>query len=100
MILSSAILLASCLALNSASDKITAGDLAGEFPGLAAIASDTPLSVAPAPGIARVFRIPELKTMAQNFHVEPPQKEICIQRTVALADTARMQAAMQASLPG
>jgi flagellar basal body P-ring formation protein FlgA len=95
----SAILLAGCLALHSASDQITAGDLAPAFPGLEAVPPETPLGPAPAPGIARVFRVSELKILAGSFHVDAPGREICIQRTVAVPDPARMLAAMQKALP-
>jgi flagella basal body P-ring formation protein FlgA len=100
MIAFGALLLMNCLAVSSASDRITAADLAPAFPGLQAIAPDTPLGIAPAPGVARVFRAPELKTIAEGFHVAPPAGEICIQRTVAPADPGRMLAAMQKTLPG
>lgn len=92
-------LLMTCLAVESASDRITAADLAPAFPGLEAIPPDTPLGIAPAPGVARVFRAPELKTIAEGFRLAPPAGEICIQRTVAPADPGHMLAAMQKTLP-
>jgi flagella basal body P-ring formation protein FlgA len=94
------ILLVSCLAVNPGSDHITAHDMVPLFPGLGTIAPETPLALAPAPGVARVFRIPELARMAADFHLEVPQTEICVQRNVAPPDPSRMLAAMQHTLPG
>ena len=93
------ILMVSCLAMNPAADHITTGDLAPAFLGLTAIPADTPLAVAPAPGVARVFRVPELAAVAANLHVEAPKSEICVQRTVAPLDPAHLLAAMQKALP-
>jgi flagella basal body P-ring formation protein FlgA len=99
MIAFGAVLLMNCLAVQSASDRISAADLAPAFPGLETVPPDTPLALAPAPGVARVFRVPELKTMAEGFHLTTPAGEICIQRVVAPPDPARMLAAMQKTLP-
>lgn len=99
MIPFSAILMASCLTVNSAADHITAGDLAPQFPGLETIPAETPLAIAPAPGVVRVFRIPELARLSANLHLNPPRAEICVQRPVTQLDPARMLAAMQAALP-
>jgi hypothetical protein len=46
-----------------------------------------------------VFRLPELATIAANFHLDAPQTEICIQRDVAPPDPSRLLAAMQRTLP-
>jgi flagellar basal body P-ring formation protein FlgA len=99
MILLSAILLAGCLAVNPAADHVTAGDLVPLFPGLETVPADTPLGWAPAPGVSRVFRVPELAAFAANFHLEAPHNEICVQRTVTPPDPARMLTAMQKVLP-
>jgi flagella basal body P-ring formation protein FlgA len=99
MIAFSALLFVNCLAVTAASDRITASDLAPAFPGLESIPPDTPLAIAPAPGVARVFRGPELKNIARNFHLATPAGEICIERTVAPPDPARLLAAMQTTLP-
>jgi flagella basal body P-ring formation protein FlgA len=99
MISFGALLFLNCLAVQSASDRITAADLAPAFPGIERIPPDTPLAIAPAPGVARVFRVPELKTIAEGFHLAPPAGEICIQRTVAPPDPGRMLTAMQKTLP-
>jgi flagellar basal body P-ring formation protein FlgA len=99
MILLSAILLAGCLAVKPAADHITAGDLVPLFPGLETVPADTPLGWAPAPGVSRVFRVPELAAFAANFHLDAPHSEICVQRTVTPPDPARMLTAMQKVLP-
>jgi flagella basal body P-ring formation protein FlgA len=99
MIAFGTLLFLNCLAVQPTSDRITAADLAPAFPGLEAIPPDTPLAIAPAPGVARVFRAPELKTIAEGLHLTPPVGPICIQRTVAPADPGRMLAAMQKTLP-
>jgi flagella basal body P-ring formation protein FlgA len=100
MIAFGALLLVNCLAVPSAADRITAADLVPVFPDLEAIPPDTPLAIAPAPGMARVFRVPELKMIAEGFHLAPPASEICVQRKVAPPDPERMLAAMQKTLPG
>ena len=95
-----AILLAGCLAVRAGSGLITAGDLAPAFPSLETVPPDTPLGLAPSPGVARVLHLAELEKIAARFQVEAPRREICVQRAVAPPDPARMLAAMQAVLPG
>jgi flagella basal body P-ring formation protein FlgA len=99
MILLGAFLLASCLAVNSATDQVTAADLAPAFPGMETLDAATPLALAPAPGVARVFRLPELGRWAERFHLAPPPAEICVKRPVAPLDLERAFAAMRTSLP-
>jgi flagella basal body P-ring formation protein FlgA len=94
-----AFLLASCLALNSATGQITAADLAPGFPGLEALDAATPLVPAPAPGVARVFHLAELRRMADRFHLAAPAADICVERPVAPLDIDRALAAMRAALP-
>jgi flagella basal body P-ring formation protein FlgA len=93
------ILLTTCLAANPASDRITAADLAPQFPGMEAAPPDTPLALAPAPGVARVFHILELERVAAHFGLEAPRAEICVQRKVAPPDPGQMLLAMQKVLP-
>jgi flagella basal body P-ring formation protein FlgA len=94
-----AILLAGCLAVRAASGLITAGDLAPEFAGLETVPPDTPLGLAPAPGVARVLHLAELEKISARLQVEAPRREICIERAVAPPDPARMLATMQRVLP-
>jgi flagella basal body P-ring formation protein FlgA len=94
-----AFLLASCLALNSATDQVTAADLAPGFPGMETLDAGTPLAVAPVPGVARVFHLADLGRLAERFHLPPPPAEICVERPLAPLDLDKALAAMRASLP-
>jgi flagella basal body P-ring formation protein FlgA len=88
--------LAGCLAVGAASDRILAGDLAAGFPEWAAVPAETPLGLAPAPGVQRVFRVLELRHLAQRWSLSTvPDREICVTRPVAVLTAARLLAAMQ-----
>jgi flagella basal body P-ring formation protein FlgA len=92
--------LAGCLAANAGSDRIVAGDLAPAFPAMAGLPADTPLGLAPAPGVARVFRLPELRMLAARFHLPAaPADEICVERPVSPLEPDRLLQAMQRTLP-
>ena len=95
-----ALTVAGCLAVSPGADRITARDLAAGIPGLAAPDSDLPVAWAPAPGVDRVFRVPELQRLAKrlDWDVEPAA-DICFTRPVAPPDPARYLAAMRKSLP-
>lgn len=93
------LLLASCLVLQSLSDHITVADLVPAFPTLKAVAPETPLALAPAPGVVRVFRNSELRSMADRWSVEAPEGEICIGRPVTPLDPNQLLDAMQRALP-
>ena len=99
MILLSSFLLASCLAVNAVSDHVTAGALAAAFPGLEALPPETPLTLAPAPGVTRVFRLPELRRIAARFDVSAPEAEICVERTVAPLDPDALLEIFKKELP-
>lgn len=94
--------LAGCLAVGAGSDRITAGDLAPVFPGLESIASETPVALAPAPGVERVFRAPELRQLAARLNTVAPAgiSEVCFERPVARLDPARLLDAMRRQMPG
>ena len=91
-----------CLAVEPGADHVVAGDLAGGFPPLAALAPDTPVALAPAPGMARVFRASDWRLLAARFHLDagpasaPP---VCVERPVAPLEAPRLLAAMRRSLP-
>jgi flagella basal body P-ring formation protein FlgA len=91
-----------CLAVEPGADRILARDLAAAFPPLAAVPPATEIALAPAPGVARVFRAADLRLLAARFHLdaapaaEPP---ICVERPVAPLDAPRLVAAMRKSLP-
>ena len=84
-----------CIALAGGSDHITAADL-----GFDGIAPATPIALAPAPGVQRMFRMPELQRLALRFKVETaPEKDICVERRTVPLDRARVLEAMQRQLP-
>jgi flagella basal body P-ring formation protein FlgA len=92
--------LAGCLAVGADRDRILAGDLAAGFPEWAAVPAETPLGLAPAPGVPRVFRLLELRRLAERWSLSPvPDREICVTRPVAVLTAARLLAAMQSEMP-
>jgi flagella basal body P-ring formation protein FlgA len=100
MIPLAAFALAGCLAVSSGADRIVAGDLAPAFPGFAAVAPDTELALAPAPGVTRVFSPPELQRLALRLRLAPaPQTAICVERPVAAPDPSRILTAMHKDIP-
>jgi flagella basal body P-ring formation protein FlgA len=89
-----------CLAVSPGSDQILVRDLAPAFPSLASAAPETPVALAPAPGVARVFRVAELRSLAVRLNLPaPPDREICVTRPVAAPDPAQLLAAMRKELP-
>jgi flagella basal body P-ring formation protein FlgA len=92
--------MASCLAVSPASDRITTGDLAAAIPGLTVPAPGAQVALAPVPGVQRIFRVPELRRLAERlqWNVEP-SADICVERPVSPPDPARLLEAMQRSLP-
>ncbi|HEY1497259.1 MAG TPA: flagellar basal body P-ring formation chaperone FlgA [Candidatus Solibacter sp.] len=99
MITVATLALGACLAVGAASDQVVAGDLAAGAPEWAAIPAETPLALAPAPGVQRVFRLPELRRLALRWNLTPPERELCVTRPVAVPDPALLLAAMRAQLP-
>ena len=96
MIPLAAFALAGCLAVGTARDRIVAGDLAAGFPQWAAVPAETTLGLAPAPGVQRVFRVLELRRLAERWSVSPvPDREICVTRPVAALTAGQVLAAMQ-----
>ena len=100
MIPLAALAMTGCLAVSASSDRILASDLAAAIPGLTVPVSDTPVALAPAPGVRRVFRVPELRRIALRLHwgVEP-SADICVERPVSPPDPDRLLAAMRKALP-
>ena len=89
-----------CLAVSPGSDQILIGDLAGAFPGLEPAASGLAVALAPAPGVERVFRLPELRRLAARFNLPvAPASEVCVVRPVSPPDPALFLAAMRKELP-
>jgi flagella basal body P-ring formation protein FlgA len=92
--------LGTCLAVGAASDQVLAGDLASIAPEWSSIPPETPLSLAPAPGVQRVFRLPELRRLALRWNLTSlPERELCVTRPVARLDPAVLLAAMRQQLP-
>lgn len=92
--------LVGCLAVGAANDQILAGDFAAAFPEWAAVPPTTPLGLAPAPGMQRVFRLPELRRLAEHWGLSPvPQRDVCVTRPVAVFTADRLLAVMQKELP-
>ena len=99
MITVATLALGACLAVGAASDHVLAGDLAAAAPEWSAIPPETPLALAPAPGVQRVFRLPELRRLALSWNLAPPERELCVTRPVAVPDPALLLAAMRTQLP-
>ncbi len=101
MIPLAAFALAACLAVGPGHDQILAGDLAAAFPEWAALPADTPLALAPAPGVPRVLRAPELRRLADRWKLPAsPEREICVTRPSAVIPPERLLEAMQKEIPG
>src|SRR5882724_13208540 len=101
MITLASVVLAGCLAVSGGSDHITLRDLAPAFPGLDAATPDQAVGLAPAPGIQRVFRLPELRRLALRLNIAAdPRTEICFERRVVPLDPARLLEAMRKQMPG
>jgi flagella basal body P-ring formation protein FlgA len=100
MIHLAALALAACLAVGAGSDQVLAGDLAAAFPEWSAVPPETALALAPAPGVQRVFRLPELRRLAERWNLSPaPDREACVTRPVAVISAERLITAMQKELP-
>jgi flagellar basal body P-ring formation protein FlgA len=96
-----ALAVAGCLAVAAGSDQIVLRDLAPVFTSFDAASADTPVAFAPAPGVRRIFRLPELRQLAARFHMElRGQEEICLERPLAPLNPARLRDAMVEALPG
>ena len=92
--------LAGCLAVNASHQSILPGDLLPAFPAMAGLPPDTAVAAAPAPGVARVFRAPELRMLGARFHIEAPAADrICVWRPVYPLQPERLREAMRRSLP-
>jgi flagella basal body P-ring formation protein FlgA len=100
MILLLSMALAGCLAVGAGSDQIVARDLVPVYPEMASLDPGTPVGHAPEPGVSRVFRADDLRTLALRLGLPVvPEAEFCVERPVAPLDPAQLLAAMQAVLP-
>jgi len=95
-----AIVVAACLAVNPRSDHITAGDLAASVPEFAPVAAETPVALAPTPGIRRVLYRADLERIAARLNVTvTAPSDVCFERRLTPRDESTIKAAMQRSLP-
>jgi flagella basal body P-ring formation protein FlgA len=100
MITVATLALGACIAVGAGSDQVLAGDLVAAAPEWSAIPPESALALAPAPGVERVFRLPELRRLALRWKLaRPPEMELCVIRPVAVPDPALLLAAMRAQLP-
>jgi flagella basal body P-ring formation protein FlgA len=91
---------AACIAVSPESDRISASDLTLSFPAFAAVPGDTPVALAPAPGVRRIFSIPELRRLAARWGVAgDPEREVCVERRTAPLEASRLLEAMQRQFP-
>ena len=95
-----ALAIAGCFAVNADSGQILAGDLADAIPGLAVPAPRIPVALAPAPGVSRVFHVPELRRMSERFGWNwQPDRNVCVARPVTPPDPTQFLAAMRKAMP-
>ena len=93
--------LAGCFSVDPASDSISAGDVAKAWPALASLAPDTAIGLAPAPGVVRMFGLPELRQVAARFQIkELPPAGVCFERRTAPLDPAALRQVLLRELPG
>src|SRR5256885_1842974 len=91
--------IAACFALDTPKDQILAGDFARGLPEWAGVPPETPVALAPAPGVQRVLRFPELHRLATRWRLTDPASDICFIRPVAVIPPERMLETMRAQLP-
>ncbi|HUI56506.1 MAG TPA: flagellar basal body P-ring formation chaperone FlgA [Bryobacteraceae bacterium] len=80
-------------------DRILGKDLAAALPAFGAIPGETVLGNSPMPGSRRVFRSPEIQSLARRYSIalrEAP--EVCFEWAMEPLDHARIVEAMRASL--
>jgi flagella basal body P-ring formation protein FlgA len=95
-----ALAIASCLAVRSGSDEILAADFAVAIPGLTVPIPETPVALAPAPGVKRIFRALELHRLAARFGwTGTIDDDVCVERPVSPPDPAKLLVAMRKALP-
>ncbi|HLK68713.1 MAG TPA: flagellar basal body P-ring formation chaperone FlgA [Bryobacteraceae bacterium] len=91
---------AACLAVSARSDHITVKDVAPAFPGIDTGLFDQAVGLAPAPGIQRIFRLPELRRLATRLNVSTePITELCFERPIAPLAVERVRETLHRQLP-
>jgi len=92
--------LVGCLAISSGATHVVVADLAPAIPEFASLPADTPLALAPVPGVVRTFRVPDLRSIFTKFAIAAePKSEICVTRPVAVLTPERLLASMQKLFP-
>ncbi|HEY2013547.1 MAG TPA: hypothetical protein VGH38_08615, partial [Bryobacteraceae bacterium] len=100
MIALGAFALAGCLAVGAGTDRITVRDLRAAIPAWDSVSPESPVGLAPAPGVQRIFHAPELQMLAARLSAPLPDvREVCIERPVAPLEPARILDAVHRSLP-
>jgi hypothetical protein len=89
-----ALALAACFAVPPSSDRITVRDLATHVAGLESAPPDRQLSLAPAPGVKRIFNIAELRRAGANA-----DHDLCFERPVSVLTAESVLEAMHRQLP-
>lgn len=96
------VLATTCVSIPGSADEIVAADLAQRMPAFALAAPTLAVGLAPVPGARRIFNELELRKLAARHGVPdstPIESEICVERSVAPLDAARLLEAMQRTLP-
>ena len=81
-----------CAAVRADRDDILASDLG--------LPSEAVVGLAPAPGVARRFTLPELRRIAERLGIPAPDREACVTRPAAPLDPERISEALRSTLPG
>jgi len=80
-------------------DQILAGELAVAVPAFAAIPPQTPIALAPAPAVRRVFRSFEIESLAKRYSVPlGVASDICFERPTEALDRSSVLEAMRLAL--
>jgi hypothetical protein len=89
-----ALALAGCVAVAGSADRIMVGDLALHVAGLESAQPDRQVSLAPAPGVKRIFSMGELRRIGGN-----PEHDVCFERRSAPLNPENVLEAMHRQLP-
>lgn len=90
---------AACLAVGSGDDQILLRHVAPAFATLGAAAPETPIGLAPVPGVERRFELPELQRLAARFGLPEPLREVCVTRPAAPLEPQQILAALHSAIP-
>jgi flagella basal body P-ring formation protein FlgA len=86
-----------CLAVEG--DRIVAADLAAPLPAFSQLAPETPVALAPLPGVRKVFRWFELASLAKRYGLDAGSpSDLCFERRMETLDREKVQAEMRRAL--